>query len=307
MYRTSVRVLLIFPFISLTSTRLFRRPEAINSEIHDINNSNGHFGHLEDFLYGLPDGKTGRRVAEWHENMTSNPEELGSYVEGDILFPMGTGRNGLRASSATWPNGVVPYIISPYFDADQRKVIYEAMNDYHKYTCIRFKPYHGVETDYIRITAGNSGCWSSVGRIGSWQNVNLQVPGCVTRKGTVIHELMHAIGFLHEQSRFERDQFVSIQWNNILNGHDSNFLKASKQTTDDFGIAYDYNSVMHYSSYAFSKNGKPTIIPRTSNDYFSEVDKYFQDNVRIKLGQREGFSKGDIQKIRRMYKCNRYG
>lgn len=47
-------------------------------------------------------------------------------------------------------------------------------------------------------------------------------------------------------------------------GHDSNFQKASKQTTDDFGIGYDYNSVMHYSSYAFSKNGKPTIIPRVS-------------------------------------------
>lgn len=115
MYKTSLRVLLIFPFISLTSTRPFRRPEVINSVIHDINNLNGHLGHLEDFLYGLPDGKTGGRVAEWHENMTSNPEELGSYAEGDILFPMGTGRNGLRACSARWPNGVVPYVISPYF------------------------------------------------------------------------------------------------------------------------------------------------------------------------------------------------
>lgn len=90
------------------------------------------------------------------------------------------------------------------------------MNDYHKYTCIKFKPYTGEESDYIRITAGNTGCWSSVGRIGGKQDVNLQVPGCLLKKGTVIHELMHAIGFLHEQSRFERDEYVTIQWNNIL-------------------------------------------------------------------------------------------
>lgn len=103
-------------------------------------------------------------------------------------------------------------------DAQQQKLIYDAMDDYHKYTCIRFKPYTGEENDYIRITAGNTGCWSSVGRIGGRQDVNLQVPGCVTKKGTVIHELMHAVGFLHEQSRYERDSYVYILWQNIMNG-----------------------------------------------------------------------------------------
>lgn len=89
------------------------------------------------------------------------------------------------------------------------------MDDYHRYTCIRFKPYTGEENDYIRITAGNSGCWSSVGRIGGRQDVNLQVPGCLTQKGTAIHELMHAVGFLHEHSRYERDDYVNILWQNI--------------------------------------------------------------------------------------------
>lgn len=103
-------------------------------------------------------------------------------------------------------------------DAQQQKLIYDAMEDYHRYTCIRFKKYAGEESDYIRITAGNSGCWSSVGRIGGRQDLNLQVPGCVTKKGTVIHELMHTVGFLHEQSRYERDDYVTIMWQNILNG-----------------------------------------------------------------------------------------
>lgn len=93
------------------------------------------------------------------------------------------------------------------------------MSDYHRHTCIKFKPYTGEETDYIRITAGNTGCWSAVGRVGGRQDVNLQVPGCVTKKGTVIHELMHAVGFLHEQSRFERDDYINIQWQNIQSGN----------------------------------------------------------------------------------------
>ena len=98
------------------------------------------------------------------------------------------------------------------------------MDDYQKHTCIRFIPYAGVESDYIRITAGNTGCWSSVGRVGGRQDVNLQVPGCVTKKGTVIHELMHAVGFLHEQSRYERDEFINIQWHNIMRGKFINLL-----------------------------------------------------------------------------------
>jgi len=74
-----------------------------------------HLQHLGEQLYGFPDNETGLKVAQWHENMDMNPEELGSYAEGDILFPPMLGRNGLKADSARWPNGIVPFMISPYF------------------------------------------------------------------------------------------------------------------------------------------------------------------------------------------------
>lgn len=172
----------------------------------------------------------------------------------------------------------------------------------------RFRKKTSDDKDYISITNGNSGCWSAVGKSGGKQEINLQSGGCLSRPGTAQHELMHALGFTHEQNRFERDDFVDIEWDNIkpgevhvgtpdtrfknlnlarFSGRDHNFKKVEEGLFDSYGVAYDYGSVMHYSAKAFSKNGKPTIIPKKN----------------VKIGQRNGFSKGDIEKINAMYNC----
>lgn len=170
-------------------------------------------------------------------------------------------------------------------------LIERALNEYHKNTCIKFIPRRSSDRDFISIESGDTGCWSSVGRTGGKQVVNLQTPGCVRKIGTVIHELMHALGFLHEQNREERDKFVVIKTNNIKSGYEVNFSKAKPGEATGFGVAYDYGSVLHYSLTAFSKNSQPTIeVKMKTND---------------KIGQREGFSKKDIEKINKMYKCQR--
>jgi Astacin (Peptidase family M12A) len=174
-------------------------------------------------------------------------------------------------------------------DAYNMDTIERALIEYHSKTCIRFVPRRASDRDYISIESGSSGCWSSVGRIGGKQVVNLQTPGCVSKIGTVIHELLHVLGFLHEQNREERDGFVIIKKNNIKSGYEINFAKAKAGETTGFCVNYDYGSVMHYSPTAFSKNGQPTIEAKSKSSG--------------KMGQRDGFSKKDIEKVNKMYKC----
>lgn len=66
-------------------------------------------------------------------------------------------------------------------------------------------------------------CWSYVGRYGGAQIVSLQAPddkgpNCLGSEGRAMHELLHALGLFHEQSRADRDKFVKIHLDNVVAG-----------------------------------------------------------------------------------------
>ena len=74
-----------------------------------------------------------------------------------------------------------------------------------------------------------------------------------SQKGTVIHELGHAIGFNHEQTRPDRDQYVTIHPQNMMQGVSYNFQKYNRRVIPDWGVPYDYASVMHYGGMVSAK------------------------------------------------------
>lgn len=117
-------------------------------------------------------------------------------------------------------------------------------------------------TYYINFGHYEEGCWSYVGmfdinnaQLG--QTVNIQYPGCESRT-TVKHEIMHALGFFHEQSRSDRDNYVTVLTQNIDPTYINNFGKRS--STIDNDVPYDYKSIMHYGKKAFTVNGQDTLV-----------------------------------------------
>uniref|UniRef100_A0A8C2ACM0 Metalloendopeptidase n=1 Tax=Cyprinus carpio TaxID=7962 RepID=A0A8C2ACM0_CYPCA len=211
--------------------------------------------------------------------------------EGDILSSGSRSAIICLGDSCRWPRSVdgfvyVPYIISPTYDYMDRITIETGMLDISSATCVKFVP-RTHEANFLNIQS-RTGCWSYLGMIGGSQTVSLQSPGCMW-SGVAAHELMHALGFVHEQSRSDRDHHVSILWENIIDNQRHNF---KKYETNNLNTAYDYSSVMHYGRYAFSEDGGPTIIPKP--------DPY------IPIGQRDGPSPTDIHKINILYNCGRY-
>lgn len=132
------------------------------------------------------------------------------------------------------------------------------------------------------------GCSSHVGRV-VWPGVNgvnleeacdgLSGNAAVQNReeSVIMHEVMHALGVYHEQSRCDRDDFVTINWGNIEDGREHNFNRRCRNATD-YG-AYDFESVMHYPPDAFSTGGL-TITTANLADL-------------ALMGTRDGLSGGD--------------
>ena len=138
----------------------------------------------------------------------------------------------------------------------------------------------------------NSRCYSYVGRL-NWydqpQGVSLG-PGCVYFR-TAVHELGHVIGFYHEHTRPDRDQYISIITNNIRDGQEGNFDKARPGETNTLGYGYDYASIMHYHRTSFAKSySNPTLVAKDEG---------------IVFGSAEELSPLDILKANRLYECGK--
>jgi len=199
----------------------------------------------------------------------------------------GVRRNGVVSTIKKWPQGRIPYVLSTQYNDRERAVLAKAISEYHRQTCIRFAPKEHYDRDYLYI-GKIDGCFSDVGRANGRQELSLD-DGCL-QYDTIIHELMHSIGFYHEHERWDRDQFIQILWPNIDKEAYDQFGRVDLTESSYYGQLYDYHSIMHYDSLAFSKNGKETLVAR-------------QPSMTHVIGSALDFSPIDLIKIRQMYFC----
>uniref|UniRef100_A0A671LF41 Metalloendopeptidase n=1 Tax=Sinocyclocheilus anshuiensis TaxID=1608454 RepID=A0A671LF41_9TELE len=175
----------------------------------------------------------------------------------------------------------VPCVISNQYSPDELKVIERGLRSFVDVSCIRFVPHEG-QRHFLYIKS-HSGCYSYLGRQGGGQVVSFERPGCVYHR-TVQHELLHALGFHHEQNRSDRDKHIKILFENIKPAQWHNFMR---RETNNRATPYDYKSVMHYSRKAFSRNNEPTMIPIPDGN--------------VVIGEARSMSRNDILWINRLY------
>ncbi|XP_055910307.1 zinc metalloproteinase nas-4 [Eupeodes corollae] len=208
-------------------------------------------------------------------------------------------RNAVRWNAQKWPNNIIPYTFSDEYTPAQRDTVERALRYFNENTCVRFEQRNksttiNGERGVVYTTSGKR-CGTKVGYQtlpATTHNVFLS-PLCLTIPGAVQHETMHVMGIFHEQSRFDRDEYIDIDWTNIDIQNYHNFIKVPVEYAKPYDVPYDYGSIMHYSEYAFAKNPLKKSIKVRS-------DKV---NPFPRLGQLIKPSEGDIQKINRMYKC----
>merc|ERR1711872_532973 len=220
-----------------------------------------------------------------------------------LQYSLYYGNNSLFAGAALqndyyrWPKGIIPYQIASSLRGRPTQVIYAAMKEWQEKTCLRFEPYgsagarksgHNHKIDIVN----SQGCFSMVGYLHRSHQVSLSLNGCIFH-GTALHELGHTIGLNHEQCGNDRDKAIKVLFDNVVPRFKYAFNIERGQT--DFGIPYDYCSIMQYGPTAFSANREFTVLAK---------DFDYQWSLGWHQFNTEGLTFSDAKVVNLMYKCN---
>lgn len=208
-----------------------------------------------------------------HEFVTIDERQYIRYD--DMLVPYSKLQplSGFDLTKEQWTDGKVYFEFDEAVEAENRGRFIDAAHTWAEVAQLTFIE-RTNEANYIYITNGNVNS-ATVGMVGGRQSL---IMSNWKNKAIILHEIGHSLGMWHEHQRSDRDQYVDILMGNIEDHQKHNFIARNTTTKSP----YDFQSVMHYSSHAFSKNGEMTIRPKAEYKEFAAL-----------MGQREYISGGD--------------
>ena len=127
------------------------------------------------------------------------------------------------------------------------------------------------------------------------------IQGWCEKLGYIVHALGHTLGFWHEQSRPDRDEYITVNTTNIMDGRQYNFAKVLENKIDYQNSTYDFGSIMQPSLYAFTKR-RACDISSCQTMVLKNVVEY-QHQGSPQVGQRQGPSERDIEEANHLYSC----
>ncbi len=187
----------------------------------------------------IPFEVVGGLVVAYGDQLLGRPTVENFPAEGFIEAP----------KVAEWKGAEIAYSFDPSFRNPER--VQRVIAYFNQFTPVRFVPWTD-QKDSIVFTPGEVPlCLSYVGRIGGHQPIYLD-DRCFDRE--ITHEIMHALGFIHEHSRPDRDQFIRVNWSRIEEDKQSQFEVAPESmASPQKGRPFDYQSVMIYSPTDFAR------------------------------------------------------
>lgn len=182
-----------------------------------------------------------------------------------------------------WDQPVIPYLIHPSLPDPKR--VEKALDYFRQNTQVQFIPYDN-QKDAVVFEPGPENCYSYVGKVGGLQPIRL-APTCGSQE--ILHEVMHALGFIHEQSRPDRDDFVEVLWDNIDEKYQPQFgFVPDAFFEPERGSSFDYHSIMLYPPSIFAIDPHAPTMRSLGTDPIAPVQ--------------EGLSPEDLRRIKQVFR-----
>ncbi|XP_053667635.1 astacin-like [Anopheles marshallii] len=191
-----------------------------------------------------------------------------------------------------WSNATIPYVYDGVFDAIELSSIAGTMELLAAQSCLRFKQ-RTSENHYLVVSNRlGAGCWADTGRQPQGQTYMNLSQQCTKHPGTILHELMHVIGLLHQHTRPDRDHYLCVLYDNVMPHPVAQYSYEIVRPWTDlaFPLPYDFESIMHYTPemYSVAPGRLPTMVPRHPWN-------------NIALGQRDRLTDYDVLGIQFLY------